>query len=145
MSAGSLVEFVRLGLLATGPELKFTSPLLAHFLAQSQLQAGSLLTIDSKRRLAWINGQKLSDLTQLEFRLLEFLNQHPAQVCSRDELAAYLYPKESKPGGKGVNETRLDSVIKRLRSKIEPDPDHPRYLLTVRGHGFKLGDGAQVD
>jgi DNA-binding winged helix-turn-helix (wHTH) protein len=146
LSSGSLSEFERLGLLALGPTRPvFASTLITHFLDQTQLQAGSLLTIDSKLRLVWINGEKMTNLTQLEFRLLEFLYQHPAQVCSRDELAAYLYPKEPNPGGMGINETRLDSVIKRLRSKIEPDPDHPRYLLTVRGHGFKMGDGSPVD
>jgi DNA-binding response OmpR family regulator len=46
----------------------------------------------------------------------------------------------------GIADTRLDSIVKRVRKRIEPDPQEPRYLLTVRGHGFQLLDnlGGQI-
>jgi DNA-binding response OmpR family regulator len=64
------------------------------------------------------------------------------QVCSRDELIKHLYPEDSSLGGGGVTDNRLDSVVKRLRKQIEPNPKEPKYILTVRGHGFRLDDSA---
>ncbi|HLU41308.1 MAG TPA: response regulator transcription factor [Microthrixaceae bacterium] len=72
-------------------------------------------------------------LTKTEFRLLVELASHPGKVFSREDLL-------EKVWGHGVfGDGRLVDVhIRRLRTKVEPDPAHPRHVVTVRGLGYKL-------
>jgi DNA-binding response OmpR family regulator len=72
-------------------------------------------------------------LTKTEFLLLCDLAEHPNQVMSRDVLLERVW------GYDYVGDSRLvDSHIRRLRVKIEADPDHPSLIVTVRGLGYKL-------
>lgn len=72
-------------------------------------------------------------LTKTEFRLLVELASHPGKVFSREDLL-------EKVWGHGVfGDGRLVDVhIRRLRTKVETDPAHPRHVVTVRGLGYKL-------
>jgi DNA-binding winged helix-turn-helix (wHTH) protein len=117
------------------------SPLFQDFLDRRQPAAGVHITIDPARRLVWVDGRKVSDLTRLEYKMLEYLVLQRGQVCSRDDIARHMYPKDMALDGAGVSENRLDSVAKRLRSKIEQNPDNPAYIQTIRGVGFQLTDG----
>lgn len=78
-------------------------------------------------------GDQLIELTPIEFELLRVLAEAPGRVYSRmqllDKVQGYAY--------EGYERT-IDSHIKNLRKKLEPDPDHPRYIKTVRGVGYKL-------
>ncbi len=78
-------------------------------------------------------GDKLIELTPIEFELLRVLAEAPGRVYSRmqllDKVQGYAY--------EGYERT-IDSHIKNLRKKLEPDPDRPRYIKTVRGVGYKL-------
>lgn len=71
-------------------------------------------------------------LTPLEFELLHFLAQHPAQVFSRDELLRQVWGQTS-----GSLRT-VDNFVGQLRNKLEIDPDNPRHFITVRGSGYRL-------
>ena len=72
-------------------------------------------------------------LTRTEFDLLAALARHAGRVLTRDQLVAHVW------GYKGEGPSRLlDSHIKHLRHKLEPDPAHPRYMQTVRDVGYKL-------
>ena len=92
------------------------------------------LRLDPVRRLAWMNGGVL-ELTVLEFDLLYTLAAHPGRVFSRDELLDRVW---------GSDYVRVDRVVdvhlSNLRQKLEPDPQRPTYLLTVRGIGYKFAD-----
>lgn len=78
------------------------------------------------------HGEQVS-LTKTEFRLVcEFAN-HPNQVLSRDQLLERVWGYEYLGDGRLV-----DAHIRRIRSKIEDDPDHPVRLLTIRGLGYKF-------
>jgi len=78
-------------------------------------------------------ADKLIELTPIEFELLRVLAEAPGRVYSRmqllDKVQGYAY--------EGYERT-IDSHIKNLRKKLEPDPDRPRYIKTVRGVGYKL-------
>ncbi len=127
----------------SGAEWQIFSPLLAEF-CQQQSPAAAPFQLDSHRRTVWINGYETPQLTQLEYKLLDFLVQRQNQICTRDELAQQLYPQDAAGWqGEGVSDNRLDSIIKRLRKKIEPNPQEPRYLITVHGHGFRLASDAE--
>jgi two-component system OmpR family response regulator len=96
------------------------------------------LSIDLERHEVRRDGQLL-ELTPTEFDLLRVLAESPGRVYSRAQLLDLV---------QGVAwegyERSIDSHIKNLRKKVEPDPDRPQYVLTVRGIGYKLGEGTSV-
>ncbi len=80
-------------------------------------------------------GGRVTQLTPLEFKLLEVFARNRGRILSRDQLVE---------GAWGVNtfvsERVVDNHIGNLRAKIEPDADHPRYLQNVRGLGYRFDD-----
>lgn len=75
-------------------------------------------------------------LSALEYRLLLLFLSVPGQVLTRDRLLEELWDA----AGEYVGDNTLSVYIKRLRDKVEPDPAHPRYILTVRGMGYRAGE-----
>ena len=73
------------------------------------------------------------ELTVQEFRLLCLLMQNPNTILTRTVILNKLWDT----GGNFVDDNTLSVYIRRLRSKIEDDPEHPVYLLTIRGTGYK--------
>ncbi|HBQ96950.1 MULTISPECIES: response regulator transcription factor [unclassified Roseofilum] len=73
------------------------------------------------------------NLSPKEFRLLELFMNHPRRVWSRDQLIERIW----EPDFMGDTKT-VDVHIRWLREKIELDPSHPEYLLTVRGFGYRF-------
>jgi two-component system alkaline phosphatase synthesis response regulator PhoP len=90
------------------------------------------LEIDLDRHEVRQDGN-LVELSALEFRLLAALLQADGHVLSRDRLLDVL----SGPDAEGVLERSVDVYIGRLRSKLGDDPEHPRYVATVRGAGYR--------
>lgn len=92
------------------------------------------LQLDPDRRRASFNKREL-ELTPTEFEILHLMMEHPGYAFTRDELIerglGYSYS--------GLGRT-LDSHIKNLRRKIEPDPKNPRYIQTVYGVGYRLDE-----
>ena len=75
-------------------------------------------------------------LTALEYRLfLTFVN-HAGRVLSRSQLLSSIWDV----AGDFVNDNTRTVYIKRLRDKLEDDPQNPRIIKTVRGLGYKVGD-----
>lgn len=68
-----------------------------------------------------------------EFKLLCFLSKHPNQIFSKKQLYEQIWEEESF----GIEHTVMVH-IRRIREKIEEDPSHPKYLVTIRGLGYKL-------
>ncbi|MDR3312884.1 MAG: response regulator transcription factor [Oscillospiraceae bacterium] len=102
--------------------------------AQSAVSYNSgYLTIDHKNVLVKINGQAV-DLTPTEFKLLACLAKTPRKAFTRDELITFALGEDYR----GYDRT-LDTYIKNLRKKIEPDPKQPQLLLTVHGVGYRFG------
>ncbi len=95
---------------------------------------GGVLDV-SRRSFAPPSGEAL-ELTTAEFNLLELFVRRPQRVLSRDEIMNLLKGHDWTPFDRSV-----DSLIVRLRKKIEPDVDHPQYIKTVRGVGYVFATG----
>jgi DNA-binding winged helix-turn-helix (wHTH) protein len=91
------------------------------------------LHLDSRAKEVYVRGTRLDPpLTVKEFQLLELLSNRKGQVVSKDEIANNVWDYEV------FDYNAIDALIYRLRQRIEPDPAHPRYVVTVRGFGYKL-------
>lgn len=91
------------------------------------------LRVDSRTKEVLIKGAILQPpLTVKEFQLLELLYVRRGQVISKDEIARQVWDYEV------FDYNAIDALVYRLRQRIEPDPAHPRYLVTQRGFGYKL-------
>jgi DNA-binding response OmpR family regulator len=75
-------------------------------------------------------------LTATEFKLLQILAERPGQVFSRDQLLDHVWDLRAD----GIYTRTVDVHIGRLRKKIEDDPAHPVYIVTVPGLGYKIGN-----
>jgi two-component system phosphate regulon response regulator PhoB len=78
-------------------------------------------------------GGKLVPTTMREFCLLDYLARHASRVFTRDQLLDAVWT-----AGSFVTQRSVDVYVRRLREKIEPDPDNPSYLKTVRGIGYRF-------
>ena len=88
--------------------------------------------MDVERHLVTVDGTPVS-LPLKEFELLELLLRNVGRVLTRGQLIERIW------GADYVGDTKtLDVHVKRLRTKLEPEPSRPRHLLTVRGLGYKL-------
>jgi two-component system OmpR family response regulator/two-component system alkaline phosphatase synthesis response regulator PhoP len=90
--------------------------------------------IDPAKRRVRVDGREV-ELTDQEFRLLHLLATHAGIVFSREALLAKIWR-----GDTFVTVRSVDTLVKRLRRRVEADPAHPRYLLTVWGVGYKFAD-----
>jgi DNA-binding response OmpR family regulator len=92
------------------------------------------LTLDVPRMTA-VRGRHTLDLTPTEFQLLATLARHPGRVFTRGQLL------DSVRGEDGdAFDRAIDAHVKNIRRKIERDPRHPRYVLTVYGVGYKCAE-----
>ena len=92
------------------------------------------LVIDLLRRQVWVDENRV-DLTAAEFEVLRALAAHPGWVYSRQQIMEQLWD------GEFYGELRTADVhIRNIRRKIETDPRKPRYILTVRGMGYKFAE-----
>jgi hypothetical protein len=112
---------------------KLNSPPTHH--ADLPDQAAQTLWIDEDNKAVWVEGVMI-DLTIQDFQILSYLYDHANHLCERQTIITQglgeeydeYYPEES----------RLNSAMSRLRQKIEPNPQNPKYLVTIRGRGYKL-------
>ena len=90
------------------------------------------LTIDPSRHEVRRGGEAI-DLTRVEFRLLSAILGADGRVLSRDQLLDAVYGQDAAE----VLDRTIDVHIRRLRDKLDDDPDAPRYVQTVRGVGYR--------
>jgi two-component system alkaline phosphatase synthesis response regulator PhoP len=81
-------------------------------------------------------GGKPLPLSTLEFRLLYFLASHPGRVYTRDQLLDGVWGTD-----RFVTPRSVDACMRRLREKVETDPENPRHLKTMRGAGYLFENG----
>ncbi|MGE0451480.1 MAG: response regulator transcription factor [Vicinamibacterales bacterium] len=106
--------------------------------AQAAHDAGVLhvrgLDIDLPRRKVRVRDRQV-ELTDQEFRLLHLLASHPGIVFSREALLAKIWRGETF-----VTVRSVDTLVKRLRRRVETDPANPEFIHTVWGVGYKFAD-----
>jgi two-component system alkaline phosphatase synthesis response regulator PhoP len=98
--------------------------------AKSEKYGFGEVVVDFKRHEVYRAG-KLQELTNREFRLLEYFIYHPGELLTRYRLLDEIWGYEVYPTTRTV-----DNHILRLRKHIEPDPENPRYIKTIRGAGY---------
>ncbi len=101
---------------------------------RSQVITAGDVTLDLGRRMARLTGRDI-ELTTIQFDLLTVLVQHPGQVFTRTQLLDAVQGENFE----GYERT-IDAHIKNLRRALGDDPRDPRYVLTVRGVGYKLAE-----
>lgn len=94
------------------------------------------MRLDPETRQIWINGT-LADppLSLHQYRLLEALWNSGGGVVTREQIVDAVWPEAS---GEGVSEQAIDALVRRLRERIAEIDNEFRYVVTVRGHGFRL-------
>ena len=82
---------------------------------------------------AWVDGERVPSLTDLEYRLLLLLYGRLGKICDKYQIVEAVWGQDYIDE---VDDARVEKLISRLRSKIEHDPANPKYLITVRGRGL---------
>lgn len=94
------------------------------------------LRLDKRSRRVWVNGDEIKlPLSLLQFNLLDVLYRNEEQVASREDIISAVWGEEDAAG---VSEQALDALVRRLRDRLaEVDSKHD-YIVTMRGHGFRM-------
>lgn len=120
----------------SGPQL--FSELFAGFVRrQSALPAQSSqgVVVDEDAGEVWVDGARVTLLTDLEYKLMRLLHERRDRLTTKDMIVDAVWGGDYMDR---VDDARIEKLVSRLRSKVEPDPTRPRYLVTQRGRGYKL-------
>jgi len=97
---------------------------------------GSPVRVDKGTRRVWVRGQELDPpLSPAQYRLLEVLLDADGRVVSRDEIVNAVWPEDIEAG---VSEQAIDALVRRLRDRLSEVAPDQQYIVTVRGHGFRV-------
>ena len=110
--------------------IKGAPPTVARLAVRDQQEE---LRVDTRAKEVYLRAQPLDPpLTAKEFQLLDLLYQYRGEVLSKEQIAKGVWDYEV------YDYNAIDALVYRLRHRIEADPSNPRYLVTVRGFGYKL-------
>ena len=114
------------------------SRLFADFIRRQQLAQqpharGVYLDVDAGA--VFVEGKSVEELTDLEYRLLTFLYGKIDRVCDKYSIVENVWGQQFTDE---VDDARIEKLVSRVRAKIAPDAAKPRYLVSVRGRGYKL-------
>jgi len=91
--------------------------------------------VDVESGDVWVDGELAPTLTDLEYRLMLLLYGRLDRICDKYQIVEAVWGQDYIDE---VDDARIEKLVARLRRKIEPDPSKPRYLITVRGRGYRL-------
>jgi len=91
------------------------------------------LEVDRSSGIVRVN-RKVVALSPKEFSLLAYLYEHRGQVCAKNEIGRAVWPEYKD----GVYDYQIENLVRRLRNRLEPDPENVSLLLNLRGLGYKL-------
>ena len=92
------------------------------------------MEIHPKSRKVLLKGSEIS-LTPKEFDILYFLSQNRGEVFTKEQIYRAVWEEDYL-----LDDSNIMAFIRKLRKKIEPDPDAPKYILTIWGIGYKFND-----
>jgi len=122
------------GILTNDEPPTIFAPLFARYAQNQEAEWERPFYLDESARQVWLMNNRTATLSAIEFRLLQALYHQPGEILSNDELIAAGWPHVET----GVSDVALHARIAGLRKKIEPDPQNPRFLENLHGHGYKL-------
>lgn len=93
------------------------------------------LDVDIPAGIVRVNRYPVT-LSPKEFSLLSYLYQYRGRVCSKEEIGGAVWSEYQSDSG--IYDYQIENLVRRLRTKIETDPNNPQLLLTLRGLGYKL-------
>jgi DNA-binding response OmpR family regulator len=135
LPAPQLQRLERLGVVQGGNPF---SPIFAEFVARRvrSPEVGKRgVHLDADSGDVWVDGVRIPVLTDLEFRLLQQLYERRDKLTDKYRIVTGVWGEDYLGD---VDDARVEKLVSRLRSKIEPDPANPVYLITQRGRGYKL-------
>ncbi|WP_461811011.1 response regulator transcription factor [Faecalimonas sp.] len=100
---------------------------------RNELVIGNIY-IHSTEHMAYKNGKQL-ELTALEYKILLLFFENKGRILTRNQILSHIWDES----GNFVNDNTLTVYIKRLREKVEDNPNDPKIIQTVRGMGYKIG------
>jgi hypothetical protein len=136
--AMTLDELIAKGVLLPGQQPRVFGELFAAYVHRQRrtrqpARAGVWVDVDAGE--AWVDGERVPSLTDLEYRLLLLLYGRLGKICDKYQIVEAVWGQDYIDE---VDDARVEKLISRLRSKVEHDPANPKYLITVRGRGYKL-------
>lgn len=114
------------------------SELLAGFAKRQQLvrrRGPQGIRIDVEAGDVWVDGKLAPLLTELEYKLLLLLYGNLDRICDKYKIVESVWGENYIDE---VDDARIEKLVSRLREKLEPNPVEPKYVITVRGRGYKL-------
>jgi DNA-binding winged helix-turn-helix (wHTH) protein len=134
-------QLVQRGLLLDVDSPRLFARLFARYVQRQGLARQGMpggIYVDTDAGEVWLNGLRVQTLTDLEYRLLLLMYGRMEKICDKYQIVEAVWGQEYIDE---VDDARIEKLVSRLRAKIEPDPTEPRYLVTVRGRGYKLTNG----
>ena len=133
-----LAPLLQSGILHSGDQARVFGALFSGFVRRQRLIKNPYLPgvrMDVDAGAVWVDGMRAATLTDLEYRLLLLFYGRMDKICDKYQIVEAVWGEEYIDE---VDDSRIEKLVSRLRRKIEPDPNEPRYLQTVRGRGYKL-------
>jgi Transcriptional regulatory protein, C terminal len=136
--AVTLDDLIAKGVLLPGQRPRVFGELFAAYVHRQRrtrqpARAGVWVDVDAGE--AWVDGEHVPSLTDLEYRLLLLLYGRLGKICDKYQIVEAVWGQDYIDE---VDDARVEKLISRLRSKVEHDPANPKHLITVRGRGYKL-------
>ena len=130
-----IAKDIRLRFVGSGATAPTTTRSLPEVIPSAAM-TGTRMRLDPESRQVYIGEHALDPPLSLpQYRLLEILFASQGGVCTRNEVVEAVWPEAM---GAGVSEQAIDALVRRLRDRLtEIDEDH-QFVVTVRGHGFRL-------
>jgi DNA-binding response OmpR family regulator len=138
LSSAALSALQRKGIMTKAEPRQLFAERFAAFVRRrrrTELDYPEGIWVDVDAGDVWVEGQRVATLTELEYRLLQTLYGRLGKLCDKYLIVESVWGQEYLDT---VDDARIEKLISRLRGKIEPDPSQPRYLITIRGRGYKL-------
>lgn len=138
ISNGNLRKIMDWGLVTEGDSPAVFGQLMYDFVirqsaVQQDIPGG--IWVDHDSGDVWIEGVPAAALTELEFKLLALLFDRTNKLTDKYQIVETVWGVDYIDE---VDDARIEKLVSRLRAKVEPDPSDPRYIVTIRGRGYKL-------